>query len=352
MFGSTAIQVTIGLVFIYLLYSLLATTINEAIASIIGLRAQVLKRAIKRMLDDDHETPILSDDFYKVPIIKYLGEQRSGGFWEYLNFWRSSLPSYISAENFSKALTDLLIAKGQLEKKPGTGAVAWNDPDWQKMDWVNIDSQKSVLNALKFDSEGPIPESDTKAYMMSLLKNAGNDLGKFRTSLESWFNDTMDRASGWYKRKVQLILFGIGLAIAFGFNVDTVSIVGQLSNDKDARKEMVDMATQYVAANPAPSAADSIAAGSQSAGEHDKSSRLFDTVNNQVKRDIQNANKILGLGGNSFTADHIAGCLITAFAISLGAPFWFDLLNKVMQLRSGGTEPKKGKKAKKDAAAN
>lgn len=51
MFNSPILDVTIGLVFIFLLYSLLATSINEAIATLFGLRARMLRNAIvERML--------------------------------------------------------------------------------------------------------------------------------------------------------------------------------------------------------------------------------------------------------------------------------------------------------------
>jgi hypothetical protein len=53
MFNSVALDVVIGLIFIYLLYSLLATVISEMIASVLGLRARNLKVAINRMLNDE-----------------------------------------------------------------------------------------------------------------------------------------------------------------------------------------------------------------------------------------------------------------------------------------------------------
>jgi hypothetical protein len=53
MFDNVAFNVVIGLVFIYLLYSLLATIVIEIIATKIGLRARNLKEAVDRMLSDE-----------------------------------------------------------------------------------------------------------------------------------------------------------------------------------------------------------------------------------------------------------------------------------------------------------
>src|SRR5665647_1653992 len=97
MFNSVVLDVVIGLVFIYLLYSLLATIIQEIIATYLGLRAKMLKKGISRMLDDDVNAKGISDIFYGHPLIKYLGENKS-----------HSNPAYLAAKNFSKVLIDLL----------------------------------------------------------------------------------------------------------------------------------------------------------------------------------------------------------------------------------------------------
>ena len=71
-------------------------------------------------------------------------------------------------------------------------------------------------------------------------------LVKFKILLEDWYNDTMDRATGWFKRSVRVVLIIIGFGIAIGFNVDSLAIIKKLSIDKDAREQLVSMATDYV----------------------------------------------------------------------------------------------------------
>ena len=69
-----------------------------------------------------------------------------------------------------------------------------------------------------------------------------NNLEAFQLQLEQWFDDSMNRVSGWYKRQTQFLLFAIGLVVALLFNVNMIAIAGKLSTDKDARDKLVTMA--------------------------------------------------------------------------------------------------------------
>jgi hypothetical protein len=391
MFNSAVLNVVIGLVFIYLLYSLLATTINEAVASVFNLRAQKLEKAITRMLDDGimHHHNIWSflgdsllavwtkiknffllfsfrqrgmtgynktlvEDFYNHPAIKYLGENKI-----------SNKPSYISAEFFSKALMDILKNKSGMPGAPPLTQI------------------QAGLAAIS-------DKNETKDFIQSMLADSNNDLEKFRASLEQWFNETMNRASGWYKKQSQKITFVIGFVLAVAFNVDTISIVKKLSNDPGAASALSEIAVKYAETHK-----DST--GQLSAAAKDTSAAMFAAARNQVNGDISNANSVIGLGWSipSNTASfkcpveknaldtptdslncknclvkingwpyeekshdvttsgkiryvicmafsswrRLLGYFLTALAISFGAPFWFDLLNKFIQLRGAGKKP-------------
>src|SRR4030095_2869467 len=121
MFNNVALDVVIGLVFIFLLYSLLTSIIQEIIATKLAFRSKILEKAILRMLEDGKTTkslPIIDSltgfyqlifrsnnlknkrfatAFYTHPLLKYLAEDT----------WFSK-PDYISAGNFSKTVIDLL----------------------------------------------------------------------------------------------------------------------------------------------------------------------------------------------------------------------------------------------------
>ena len=363
MFNSVALDVVIGLVFIYLLYSLLGTVISEMIASLFGLRARNLQAAISRMLNDEKVKSRLGrfvnsirilkspkndvvNGFYNNPEIKYLGG--SGLFRK---------PSTIRPESFSKALVDELSGNGRV-----TG---------EKINTVlKMSAENAEVNGAGGKQKWPV-EKESAGYLLGLWEEAQGDIDRFKLLLEAWFDRTMEQASEWYKRKIQFVLLILGFCLAWFFYADTFVIVKNLSNDKSAREQMVSMANAYIQTNPGP----------------------VDTSLLEIKRkldaDVIKANTILGLGGwlpdkitvetdpvtkEKFYAprldpkslsdtqrkisngtltvsfeeklgylfrlawNHFFGFLITAIAISLGAPFWFDLLNKMMKLRTSFKE--------------
>src|ERR1700744_4393338 len=304
MFNNVALDVFIGLVFVYLIYSLLATVLQEIIATNIGLRALILRKAIRRMLDDHESGTVqkysselkhlvcvensqkkaiedridtvikaikeqpcykynngnlslyaseikkticitdtaaqkqledeidsvisliaeqecyhgkkLSDAFYKHPLIKYLAD----GSWPL-----TKRPSYIDKTSFSKVVIDLLRGRST---QPG-------DSSRQAI------QQSLDAGFIAWDPTVAI-QHETLLYLRSTWADAQGDVDKLKALLEQWFDEMMERTTGWYKKYTQLILLGIGLGVAMLFNVDTISIYKILSRDKQAREQLVQMA--------------------------------------------------------------------------------------------------------------
>ncbi len=102
------------------------------------------------------------------------------------------------------------------------------------------------------------------------------------------------------------------------------------------------MASSYLPSHPEVSIGASTAVDS-----------LVNYATNSYKTDIKQSNQLLGLGWSGDTAAdqmdckhwpvNVLGWIVTALAISLGAPFWFDLLGKLVQLRGTGTKPEETK---------
>jgi hypothetical protein len=386
MTGSVILDVIIGLVFIYLLYSMLATIIQELIATKLAFRSKVLEKAILRMLEDGKSTTkyrigdrlkgfwhllgkpnMLKDKkiapwFYAHPLIKYLGED---------NFY--SKPAYISAQNFSKVILDLLhgiegedqinilkiknsIQNGTIKTLNIEKTIDKNNP---AIEALNLQSNQSGIETIN---------KDTALFLQSLWKDAEGDIEKFRLKLEQWFDDTMERASGWYKRYTKYILFVFGLLIAVGFNVDSIAIAKKLARDPKLRQQLVENADNYLKRKQQSgaelqqmrdkgfdTATKSKVFFAEAKSNDDslskKSKELVDSANSMISGDIKNVNELLGLGYNChhpvllhiffFAYDdasfiNFTGWFLTALAISMGAPFWFDLLNKLINLRSTG----------------
>jgi hypothetical protein len=443
MFNNVVLDVFIGLIFIFLLYSLLATIIQEIIARLFNLRAKLLVKALEVMLEDRDEE---SDEdkhsmlrtvsrffkglnisilrffnaskkesftkvFYKHPAIKYLGQSS----------WQSK-PAYLEPSNFSSTLTQLLRGKEYDGSEPEMNAIYRTlfDPG---LNSVSVETAKKTFAA------GIDPE--TLQHIQQLYINAQKDTDRFKALLENWFNETMNRASGWYRRQTQSILFFIGLFIAISFNVDTIAVYRLLAKDKTAREQMVQLAissrprydtinaqlTPLIKKDSTVERIDQVIiknqAGKDSVTTNDTvwthtetkvinltDSALAGTLN-VVQSDIDKAKSIVSLGwpdkgsckrcrelkkcleskcitdsaGIAVMKDSInyynktfqcsgnpyqqgggirwLGWIITALAISLGAPFWFDIMNKALKLRGTGTMAKtSGDAAKTDGSAS
>jgi hypothetical protein len=144
----------------------------------------------------------------------------------------------------------------------------------------------------------------------------------------------MDRVSGHYKRRTQMWLFVIGLGTTLALNVNTITIADYLAQNETARAALVrraqeirrDTLYQRLVAD---------------------SATIDRATARAVYEDLQSLELPIGwdrqlpLPPNSLASDvfwfrvkQVVGLLLTAFAIMLGAPFWFDLLNKFMVIRS------------------
>jgi hypothetical protein len=281
-------------------------------------------------------------------LIKYLGENKI-----------SKRPSYISADFFSKAVLKILFDKGKLE-----GDTACIEGLASDEKFIYIKRGASTLHEI----------SETKTLLLTMLDNSNNDLELFKEKLENWFDETMHRASGWYKKQSQLITLLIGFAIAVAFNVDTIKLVQILATDKNAAQKMTALSVQYIETHK-----DSTGHLSE---YHDSVANIyFKKTNSIIQTDVKNANQIIGIGWDysdslkkycnnkvknhekcvkpcflkkipiktnyqkvefifsNFNFRTILGYIITAIAISFGAPFWFDLLSKVVSIRGAGKKP-------------
>jgi hypothetical protein len=163
---------------------------------------------------------------------------------------------------------------------------------------------------------------------------------RLQQNIEQWFNDSMTRCGGWYKRWTQKVLLGIAIVVVIGANVDTLMLAKRFMRDNSLRASIVTAAEKTIqndAVNP--------------------------TSDDQARQDfLKEADKLsLPLGWVSNAADpykadqipqtklgwlmKLFGLAISIFAISLGAPFWFDILSKVVNIRGSGTPPGETKKS-------
>lgn len=292
------LTVVIGIIFVLLLLSLLATSVMELLASFFHLRGRNLTKALHNMLASSDKSEALLNAFKENSLYKHLSQQYSNNV--------QGPPSYIDAKTFQSILFDIIL------KDDG------------------VENLKARIDEL--------PDEDLKNVLNQLLRDADNELGRFKASIEKWYNDVMDRASGWYKRYTQKILIGVGVVIALVFNADTFAIYNRLESDPETLQQVVALAESYVENHESVLNRPVDPSFEQS----------LDDLESFINTEINSVKSPLGLGwseadfSNYNTYDWLAkilGYIVTALAISMGAPFWFDLLNKLVNIRSSGDKP-------------
>src|SRR5438552_1700945 len=231
------IETAIGLIFVYLLLSMICSALQEWIAALFALRASTLFEGITKMLCGDNN---LRDQIFNHPLVDGLSRK---SFWDSL-FRRPARPSYISAEIFAKALLSEANITNETITPPAPGAAVPAAPT------VARNGQKLHPN--------------TRQLLQTLVEVAPGDVNVLRKNVEDWYNDAMDRVSGWYKRKTQLIIVILGFLVAVFFNADTVMLTRAFWNDPVLRANTANAAAQWIKTHNEPQGASSSSSNAQS----------------------------------------------------------------------------------------
>jgi hypothetical protein len=272
MFGSTVLEVAIGLAFCYGTLALIVSTVQEALAAAFRLRANTLLDAVKSMLNDPRFTA-LAQQVYAHPLVNPHGDGAATD-----QRMLRAKPSYIEPQHFAIALVD------SIQKVPGDFARLGRDID-------------------------AICDPHVRRALQALYVRANGDLQQFQQSVAGWFDTAMERVSGVYKRRALLISLLLSLLLAILFNIDSIHLF-------QALWQQPGLAAQIRAV---PLALDRA---------------TFDAL------------WTLPIGWTSFPpaldADfllRVAGWVVTASTTLFGAPFWFDILQRAVQIRATGSKP-------------
>lgn len=335
--SNAAIDVAISLVLMYLVLSLIVTVLNEVIATAADLRSSNLKDALTALVDD----PTLRQQFYDHGLIAGLNgatTDRKGTLlriinWLYRFVTRSSAGdgshvSYVSGQVFARALLGSVDAAKSL-------------PTYQ-----------DIEDAIK-----KMPDTNVRDALLAQLATANGNLQLLHQNVAAWFDNAMDRVSGVYKRHLKQISLFVGTVLVLVVNADTLKVATSLWNDAALRAAMVQTAGTLVDKGISPPNANAAApaagnAGGQAAAQPNLDASIQKAV--QSVHDAEQQLRPLPLGWSwtsiprppwPWSAWHvfakIVGLLLTAIAISLGAPFWFDLLSMFMRIRGTGDKPQK-----------
>ncbi|HEY0062672.1 MAG TPA: hypothetical protein VGC21_11155 [Telluria sp.] len=263
MFGSTVLEVAAGLTFCYASVALIVSTVQEALASLLRLRARTLLAGIKSMLGDPNFNA-LARAVYSHALVS----PRAG----------NGIPSYIEPRNFAIALVE------SLQAVPG------------------------AMSYLKHEID-TLQDPQLRRVLQGIHERAAGDATRMEMEIALWFDSAMERVSVSYKRRSMAISLLLSLLLAVLFNIDSIHLFKALWQHPAL--------TAQLAAVPETMSAETVGA-------------LFQ----------------LPIGWHTFpprwdqsVVVQLAGWLITASTALFGAPFWFNLMKRTMQLRDTSAKP-------------
>ena len=317
-----ALDVAVGLIFLYVVLSLVCSTVNEIVATSVGLRARFLQMGILNLLSAAPRPTRAGVEtakaFYAHPLVQGLirpahGPDPSLDPTSTARWWRKPpYPSYIPSRTFVAALSDLL--------EDAEGRIAAADEEEAKAVEARLRGAAAELE----QKLAAVPNARLSEALLSLYRAAGADAAAFKHATEEWFDDAMERVSGWYRRRIQVILAVIATLVVLLLNADTLASGRVLWRDDAVRASVVRQAET------------SAQAGRDAAEVDEAVQRLdlplgwdlsFGDRPTQVPDDpLSWIAKLVGLG-------------LTVGAVLLGAPFWFDLLSKIVRVRATGAPP-------------
>jgi hypothetical protein len=396
---NNVLDIIISLVLIYALLSILVSILLEWYNAKTRARSKFLRKAIFQLLKDP-----LNVHYGELFYNHYLIE----GF---KNRELKTAPQYISSQLFSEVLIDI-IANRKLHDNPVK--ITGQSGDVGKQ-YEMVNDQMDMDINLRFDAElnslNPSPLTDT---LRSFWQKSDKDTSELKGHLKFWFDDYMDRVSGWYKKKQQRKLLWIGFLVAIMLNVDALHLLKILSLDDALRNRLVataeDVADHYEALSEtekmnssklletfSKSIPDSVLRDTTTGIKDlrtiviEKYPQLKDRLKPNDSIDIkyiQRTDSVLGIlnvlnipigwdensaplswkwcfcwdltpeqayvaKGNGVLAYnqnrnfgtltsklyYVLGILISGISLSFGAPFWFDTLVKLVNIRRAGKKP-------------
>jgi len=287
------IQVAVGIMFVWIILAVITSQVQDWIASLLSWRASMLEETIGNMLGD----PKLKDKVYNHPLIKGLytneGKRKPGG---------------IPEDKFALVL---------FEEVMNSGVTVGEVKD-------TFDKLKKNVAALKSMEAGNELKDFAKSLDTLLIgiedkaDDAAHAITEARTRVESWFNNSMERLGGAYRRRLQVVALVVGISVAAALNADTGAIMTTLWRDPAIRQAVAAQAGQL-------QQSDTQSTESPSVEEIAKNVEKLNLLSLPIGWSAKNMPK----DGPAWAAK-IIGILLSGMAAAQGAPYWFDLMRKLL----------------------
>ncbi len=332
------LDLVVGIIFVYFLLSIITSSAVEMILTGLKARAALLEEWLFKIFDKIITQP----DGTKLSLGQAIMDHCSVTT---LSPARKS-NSYIDAKNFASAL---------LEKITFDPANPKSIP--KDFDELITSIQKSDVLSTEFQRVLIAYAAEAKDTFESLTEKTVSKMELFRGKIENWFDSSMTRVTGTLKKKYSRpATLLVAIVVTVFLNADSIALAKYLYSNPDARTKIA--MEGYNATNDSALIQQVQNINFNTDTSSNGAASMKEIKNTLTKKiaDIDRAKKglndVMPLTWKSgelnnvngkFSAlllfSKITGLLATILAIMMGAPFWFDLLNKISNLRSTGAKP-------------
>jgi hypothetical protein len=348
---SAILNIVTSLILVFLIFSIVVSGLQEWWAQFFGHRGQFLRMGMQRLIGDD----AIFVRVIQHPLVGNLYRDRAA---------RGKPPSYVEPCNFALAFADIVLRRAGGASDATTDAMQAGPPP------LTYDNLRAAVAKLR------LQHSQAALAVLPIIESSKGDLNIALEGIEDWFTNGMDRVTGWYKAYAQRRLFVWGLVVAFLCNVDTIEIYYTLNRSPALSADLSTIATDVVnsgsingvdlknhadaftpdeakavmnavlttappslpigyACLSAVAQVDAVKPGADKDTTETATDEIKDTIvrcHDELRRRIHHAS-VAGL------LLQILGWVLTALAGVLGAPYWFGLLSKVVNIRGSGPKP-------------
>jgi hypothetical protein len=333
MFDSNWIDIAIGVVFVWFVFALFVTLVNESITRLLALRSKQMWQALNQLLDGNQKSKTLIRSALTLPFF-------SG---------RPADPDPARASTNTEKLYATSTIQGMENRTLASKKTRISNIPTQVFSQalIELGVREAGANGTISDFVTQVPDTVPLGPQLKAIWNSvNNDVKEFRVQVERWFDGQMTRLSAAYKARVRYFLVPLGIIVAivgfgFGLRTDALALVGDVQHDQNFRALVVGAATSATRDDLAK-----VGCPKDTPEEGNGPGRTRCEIDGVAK--LSKINLVLQTDAASPKDDFAArlgvlfshwrtlvGVLITGLAISFGSTFWFDALRRLVGIRSG-----------------
>lgn len=338
MSGFPILDLVVGIIFVYFLLSIISSSGVEIILTGMKARSKLLEEWLFKIFDKTITQP----DGTKLSLGQAIMDHCS--VTALADSGNST--SYIDAKNFTSAILEKISFDPENPKNVA-----------KDINEIIAALEKTSLLSTEFQRVLLIYANEAKDSYTALTEKTAGEIELFRRKVENWFDSSMDRITGTLKKRYSRpATFILAIIVTVSLNADSIALARYLYSNPAARTKIAMQAYNVTNDSPLIMQIQQIKTNADTSSTGAMYTEKF--KNNMIKKikgidqAKQGLNDVMpltwkagelndedGKFSGRLLFSKIAGLLVTILAVMMGAPFWFDLLNKISNLRGTGAKP-------------